>query len=73
MQEQIKTLQESLKTKDLELQQERQKVTELEAKKPTVSATPKEHTWGADSGWGSTSGWGNTANKEHTVEEEKLW
>lgn len=71
--EHIKTLQETLKNKDHELQQERQKVTELEAKKSTVSATPKEHTWGADSGWGSTSGWSNTANKEHTVEEEKLW
>lgn len=73
LQEHIKTLQEALKSKDIELQQERQKITELETQKSTVSATPKEHTWGADSGWGSTSGWGNTANKEHTVEEEKLW
>jgi hypothetical protein len=73
LQEHIKTLQEALKTKDIELQQERQKVTELETQKSTVSATPKEHTWGADSGWGSTSGWGNTTNKERTVEEEKLW
>ena len=73
LQEHIKTLQEALKNKDLELQQERQKVTELEAQNSTVSAKPKEHTWGTDSGWGSSSGWGNTANKEHTVEEEKLW
>ena len=73
LQEHIKTLQETLKNKEHELQQERQKVTELEAKKSTVSATPKEHTWGTDSGWGSTSGWGNTANKEHSIEEEKLW
>lgn len=71
----IKTLQDTLKTKDLELQQKQQKVTELEAKKQTVSATPKEQIWGADtdSRWGSTSGWGNTANKDHTIEEEKLW
>ena len=73
LQEHIKTLQEALKNKDLELQQERQKVTELEVQNSTVSAKPKEHTWGTDSGWGSSSGWGNTANKEHTVEEEKLW
>lgn len=67
LQEHIKTLQEALKTKDLELQQERQKVTELETQKSTVSATSKEHTWGADSGWGTSSGWGNTNNKEITL------
>ncbi len=56
-----------MKTKDLELQQERQKVTELETQKSTVSATSKEHTWGADSEWGTSSGWGNTNNKEITI------
>lgn len=74
LQEYIKTLQEALKTKDIELQHERQKVTELETPKSTVSATSKEHTWGADSGWGSTSGWGRDAlnkSKEH-VEEISL-
>ena len=64
-------MQEQLKNKDLELQQEREKVAELEAKKSTVTAAPKEQTWGADAGWGSSSGWGT--NKTHTVEEEKLW
>lgn len=67
LQEHINTLQEALKTKDLELQQERQKVTELETQKSTVSATSKEHTWGADSEWGTSSGWGNTNNKEITI------
>lgn len=67
LQDHIKTLQEALKVKDLELQQERQKVTELETKNQTVSATPKEHTWG------TSSGWGNNKNKEHTIEEEKVW
>ena len=62
-----------MKLKDLELQQERQKITELETQKSSASVTPKEHTWGTNSGWGSTSGWGNTTNKEQTVEEEKLW
>lgn len=73
LQGQIKTLQEALKLKDLELQQECQKITELETQKSAASVTPKEHTWGTNSGWGSTSGWGNRTNKEHTVEEEKLW
>lgn len=71
LQEQLRTMQEQLKNKDLELQQEREKVAELEAKKSTVTAAPKEQTWGADAGWGSSSGWGT--NKTHTVEEEKLW
>ena len=67
-------MQEQLKIKDLELQQEREKVAELEVAKTTVSTAPKEHTWGADSGWGSSSGWGtNSQDKTHTVEEEKLW
>lgn len=71
LQKQLRTMQEQLKNKDLELQQEREKVAELEAKKSTVTAAPKEQTWGADAGWGSSSGWGT--NKTHTVEEEKLW
>lgn len=71
LQEQLRTMQEQLKNKDLELQQEREKVAELEAKKSTITAAPKEQTWGADAGWGSSSGWGT--NKTHTVEEEKLW
>lgn len=73
LQEHIKTLQEALKSKDIELQQERQKVTELEAKNQTVSAPPKAHSWGAEAEWGTSSGWGNTASKEQTIEEEKLW
>ena len=74
LQEQLRTMQKQLKNKDLELQQEREKVTELEAKKSTIAAAPKEQTWGADAGWGSSSGWGtNTTDKTHTVEEEKLW
>ena len=71
--EYIQTLQETLKTKNFELQQEQKKVTELEAKNQSVSVQQKEQTWGASSGWGSSSGWGNSGNKEHTVEEEKLW
>lgn len=74
LQEQLRNMQEQLKSKDLELQQEREKVAELEAKKSTVAAAPKEHTWVADAGWGSSSGWGtNNIDKTHTVEEEKLW
>lgn len=74
LQEQLRTMQEALKTKDQELQQEREKVAALEAKEKTASTTPKEHTWGAESGWGSSSGWGtNNTDKTHTVEEEKLW
>lgn len=74
LQEQLNKMQEQLKIKDLELQQEREKVAELEVAKTTVSTAPKEHTWGADSGWGSSSGWGtNSQDKTHTVEEEKLW
>ena len=74
LQEQLRTMQKQLKNKNLELQQEREKVTELEAKKSTIAAAPKEQTWGADAGWGSSSGWGtNTTDKTHTVEEEKLW
>ena len=69
----IQTLQETLKAKEIELQQEQKKVTELEAKNQSVSVPQKEQTWGANAGWGSSSGWGNTGNKEHTVEEEKLW
>lgn len=72
LQEQLKTIQEELKIKEQELQQEKEKFAELEAKNKTVSATQKEHTWGADSGWGTTSGWGsNTTDKIHTIEEEK--
>lgn len=71
--EYIQTLQETLKTKNFELQQEQKKVTELEAKNQSVSVPQKEQTWGASSGWGSSSGWGNTGNKNHTIEEEKLW
>lgn len=71
--EHIKSLQEILKNKEIELQQEQTKVTELEAKNQSVSVPQKEQTWGASTGWGSSSGWGNTGNKEHTVEEEKLW
>ena len=73
LQDHIKTLQEALKAKDLELQQERQKVTELEEKNKTVSATTKEHTWGAAAEWGTSSGWSNNKNKERTIEEEKIW
>lgn len=73
LQEQLRTMQEALKTKDIELQQEREKVAELEAKKNTATVTPKENTWGAESGWGTTSGWGNNTDKTHTVEEEKEW
>lgn len=74
LQEQLRTMREALKTKDQELQQEREKVAALEAKEKTASTAPKEHTWGAESGWGSSSGWGtNNADKTHTVEEEKLW
>lgn len=74
LKEQLHTMEMELKNKNLELQQERQKVTELEAKKSEISQAPKEKTWGADAGWGSSSGWGtNNANKTHTVEEEKLW
>lgn len=71
--EYIQTLQETLKTKNFELQQEQKKTAELEAKNQSISVTPKEQNWGASTGWGSSSGWGNTRNKEHTVEEEKLW
>lgn len=71
--EHVKTLQETLQNKDFELQKERQKVTELEAKNQSISFTPKEQTWGASAGWGSSSGWGTVGNKDHTIEEEKLW
>lgn len=71
--EQLRTMQETLKTKDIELQQEREKVAELEAKEKNASITQKEKTWGAESGWGTTSGWGNNTDKTHTVEEEKIW
>lgn len=69
----IQALQETLKAKEIELQQEQKKVTELEAKNQSVSVPQKEQTCGASTGWGSSSGWGNSGNKEHTVEEEKLW
>lgn len=72
--QQNQKLQEALKTRDQELQQEREKVAAFEAKEKSIATAPKEHTWGADSGWGSSSGWGtNNTDKTHTVEEEKLW
>jgi hypothetical protein len=73
LQEQLHTMQDALKTKELELQQERNKTAILEAQNKNLSAAPKEHTWGADRSWGSRSGWGNNANttKEH-VEEINL-
>lgn len=73
LQEQLRTIQEVLKTKDIELQHEREKVAELQANEKFSTVTPNEKTWGAESGWGTTSGWGNSTDKTHTVEDEKLW
>ena len=70
LQEHVKALQDTLKVKELELQQERKNVKELEAQKSTLSATPQEPTWGTNSEWGSASGWGNKVNKERTLEED---
>jgi myosin heavy subunit len=71
LQEQVHSLQKTLKGKEFELQQEREKTVTLE----TLSAVSKEHTWGADPGWGSQSGWesntSNTKSKEY-VEEINL-
>lgn len=72
LQEQIKTLREALKTKEVDLQQEHQKVTELLSKNVTVPA--EDRTWGVDPEWGSSSSWGNNfKDQTHTVEEEKTW
>lgn len=68
LQEQLHTIQEALKTSDKELQQAREKVAAFEAKEKNISTTPKQHTWGVESGWGSSSGWG-TKNTNKTLSQ----
>lgn len=73
LQEQLRSTQELLKDKDIELQQSKAKLAEIEKEKEAVREREQERTWGADSGWGTASGWGKTTGKTHTVEEEKIW
>lgn len=69
LQEQLQSAQDQLKNKDLELQQTKEKIAELEQS--------KENTWGADAGWGNQSEWGNQSGwgetKNFDVDEEKTW
>ena len=69
LQEQLQSVQEQLKEKEMALQKSQEKITELEHS--------KEKTWGADAGWGNQTGWGKTSgwsnSQINNVEEEKTW
>ena len=66
----LSSLEAQLKSKDEELQRERQKTQEVTAQKTETKAASEERTWGDTGAWGRTDGWGN---QDKTKEVEKVW
>ena len=71
MQRKVKELEAQLKSKEEELQAERQKTKEVQSE-VSQNATPQSevHSWGENGSWGHREGWGN---QDKTKEVEKVW
>ncbi|MCR5357168.1 MAG: hypothetical protein K6E63_07165 [Lachnospiraceae bacterium] len=71
MQRKVKELEAQLKSKEEELQAERQK-TKVVQNDVSHNATPQTevHSWGENGSWGHREGWGN---QDKTKEVEKVW
>lgn len=71
MQRKVKELEAQLKSKEEELQAERQKTKEVQSE-VSHNTTPQSevHSWGENGSWGHREGWGN---QDKTKEVEKVW
>lgn len=70
LQEKMRSLETQLKSKDEELQRERQKTQEAAVERATTKTQSEERTWGDNGAWGRSEGWGNHDN---TKEVERSW